>query len=101
VLTERTPAEAQAFRHALREMQLWYAHQKLFAILMSRLPLGSTCAAYDSRGWPTTERAWTMVAKANSNQCWPMILDVGHRSVHANMCMCASHTYVHMRTCTT
>ena len=83
VLVERTTQERLAFQHALREMQIWYAHQKLFAVLLSQLPPGTSGAAYGARGWPTAEKAWTMVAKPNSVNCWPMILDAGEPSFEA------------------
>ena len=77
VVVQRTKEQHDAFQFALREMQLWYAHQKLFALLLTTMPQGSTAPPYEARGWPTTERAWTMVAKMNANAGWPMICDVG------------------------
>lgn len=62
VLVERTPAERAAFDIALGSMQMWYAHQKLFAILLTTLPDGCEALPYGARGWPTVERAWCMVS---------------------------------------
>ena len=79
VLVARTSEEESAFRVALECMQIWYVHQKLFAFLLTELPerCAGTVAGYDERGWPTVERAWTMVAKMNSVASWPMLYDVG------------------------
>ena len=79
VLVARTSEEESAFRVALECMQIWYVHQKLFAFLLTELPerCAGTVAGYDERGWPTVERAWTMVAKMNDNALWPMLYDVG------------------------
>lgn len=83
VLVERTSAERAAFSHAINCMQLWYAHQKLFAVLLTELPDGCTAPPYDARGWPTVERAWTMLAKPNNMSCWPMVYEVGRSSGEA------------------
>lgn len=73
----RTEAEQEAFSTALGKMQVWYAHQKLFAILLTELPLTDVpTTPYFERGWPTCEHAWTMLAKSNSYTCWPMVLEV-------------------------
>ena len=80
VLIERTPDEREAFKLALDSMQLWYAHQKIFAMLITELPEGCTAPPYDARGWPTVERAWTMLSKPNNTSCWPMIYEVGSPS---------------------
>ena len=79
IAIERTADEEAAFRAALESMQIWYVHQKLFAILVTDLPArcAGTVAPYDARGWPTVERAWANVAKTNTNGCWPMLYDVG------------------------
>jgi len=79
IAIERTADEEAAFRAALESMQIWYVHQKLFAILVTDLPArcAGTVAPYDARGWPTVERAWANVAKPNSISCWPMLYDVG------------------------
>ena len=79
IAIERTADEEAAFRAALESMQIWYVHQKLFAILVTDLPArcAGTVAPYDARGWPTVERAWANVAKPNANGCWPMLYDVG------------------------
>ena len=83
VLVARTSEEESAFRLALECMQIWYAHQKLFAFLLTEPPerrqpgAGTNEARYDERGWPTVERAWTMIAKFNSTYSWPMLYDVG------------------------
>ena len=77
VLLARTEAEDDAFQRALGSMQIWYAHQKLFALLVTDLP--PRCADVrppSERGWPTVERQWTMVAKTNAQFTWPMIYDV-------------------------
>lgn len=110
VLIARVPAEEAAFRRALREMQLWFAHKMLFAILLTLPPASRGIATdesgseagseestpYYERGWPTVECAWTMLAKASvvaisrsssllpgSSRCWPMIYDVGSSSGEA------------------
>ena len=80
VLVERTHDEREAFSLALDSMQIWYAHQKLFAILVTELPDGCIVLPYDARGWPTVERAWTMLSKPNNMSCWPMIYEVGSAS---------------------
>lgn len=79
ILLRRTPAEQAAFRQALSQMEVWFAHKMLFAVLLTSPPegVGPGWVPYDERGWPTVERAWTMVAKTNVVACWPMILEVG------------------------
>ena len=77
----RSADEQAAFSEALSYMQLWYVHQKVFALLLTELPpRWASVLGYDARGWPTTERAWTMLSKPNSDRCWPMILEVGSDS---------------------
>ena len=83
-IVDRTAEEREAFRRAIESMQLWYAHQKLFAILLTTLPDGCTAPTYDERGWPNVERAWTMLAKPNNLSCWPMIYEVGPASGEAH-----------------
>ena len=53
VLRARSAAEERAFRSALSKMQLWYAHQKLYAILVTHLPDGHGFGRDDywQRGW--------------------------------------------------
>lgn len=75
VTKPRTPGEAAAFDHALKSMQLWYAHDKIFTFLMTRLPDSCTALPYAARGWPTCERQWAMLAKPNDNGEPPMIFD--------------------------
>ena len=65
-------------------MQLWYAHKLLFAVLLTDPELARDAEPgdggslpYVKRGWPTVERAWTMLAKTNSFWAWPMIYEVG------------------------
>ena len=79
-LIARSPAETAAFQRALSNMELWFAHKCLFAILLTVKPAGCSpeWVPYEKRGWPTVEHAWTMVAKTNVVACWPMIYDVSH-----------------------
>ena len=63
--TARTEAEQAAFGKALSTMQLWYAHQQLFTISLSKLPDGCEATPYMERGWPTVEMAWSMLVKQN------------------------------------
>lgn len=75
----RTDLEKAAFNDALSWMQLWYAHQKLFGIALSK-PLPGGAPSYDARGWPTFEKACMVLAKQNSLYSWPSILDSGNDS---------------------
>ena len=80
--TARTEAEQAAFGKALSTMQLWYAHQQLFTISLSKLPDGCEATPYMERGWPTVEMAWSMLVKQNYTAggdlgSWPMLLDAG------------------------
>lgn len=87
VLKARSPPEQAAFRAALSEMQLWYAHKLVFAILVTAPPAGAALGSwlpYEGRGWPTVERAWTVLAKTNAVACWPMVYDVSSGSGEAD-----------------
>ena len=57
----RTTKEKAAFASALHSMQIWYVHQKLCSFLVTDMPPGCMATGYEERGWPTVERAWTMV----------------------------------------
>ncbi len=77
----RTEAQDAVFRAALRNMQLWYAHQLTTVFLMTGGPPGSEGAAeYSSRGWPTFERLAASIGKRTSQWSWPLIVDVGSGS---------------------
>ena len=78
---QRTVDEKKAFSWALDRMQIWYAHAKLCAFLLTCAPdtPSTTFLPYHQRGWPTVERAWTMLAKTNNYRCWPMIYDSSSR----------------------
>ena len=73
----RTPDEQAAFEHALCTMQLWYTHQKLFVIALSRMPDGYEDVPYGERGWPTVEQAWACLVKQTTYLSWPLLLDTG------------------------
>jgi hypothetical protein len=76
----RTEAEGAAFKAALQSMQLWYAHTRIFVIMLTELPeyaAAQGVTPYLERGWPTCERAWAMLAKPHLRRCWPMLLDAG------------------------
>jgi hypothetical protein len=51
VVVPRTPIERAAFDIALNSIQVFYAHQRLFAVLISTLPEGCTAPPYHERGW--------------------------------------------------
>ena len=76
----RLPTPSHAIRHDLElaMLQAWYVHPKTFAILAT--DSGTAQAPYSSRGWPTVERAWAMLAKQKRLTSWPPILDTGSSS---------------------
>ena len=78
----RTPPERAAFEAALGSMQLWYVHQLLFTVCLTRLPAEceGLVPSWEERGWPTVEVAWAMLGKPNLRRCWPMVLDAGCES---------------------
>ena len=53
MLKRRTKVERAAFDAALARMHLWYAHQKLFAILLNPLPDGCSALPCNSAGTRT------------------------------------------------
>jgi len=74
---QRTEAERAAFNDALSTMQLWYAHQALFGVVLSAPFSDPKVPAYDARGWPTAEQAWMFLVKSKDVFAWPPILDAG------------------------
>ena len=55
--------ERLAFEHALKTMQLWYVHTKLFVILLSQIPpeAAGSFLPYSDRGWHANgDRTQTM-----------------------------------------
>jgi hypothetical protein len=83
IVVDKTSEEKQSFDFALGSMQIWYLHQKLFSIMLTSLPARCTARPYTSRGWPTIEKAWIMVAKMNNVGCWPMVYEVDSESGEA------------------
>ena len=55
---KRTEAEAAAFHRALsRTMDVWYAHQQIVTLFVTRQPSWYTGRSYDLRGWTFFERS--------------------------------------------
>ena len=76
---KRTPKEQAAFRQALSQMNIWYAHQKTLVYLLTQTPPEWPVATvpYQRRGWPSFERMISMILKHQSRQAWATICDVG------------------------
>ena len=72
---ERDELEQAAFAEALGCMQVWYAHMLTTSVLLTAPIAG--CVPYGNRGWPSFERLVSMIAKPNSANVWPLIVDVG------------------------
>ena len=62
MLSNRTPEEQEVFDVALRSMQVFYAHQKLFALLLTTVPEGCDTRSYDERGWVRSSNPIRVVA---------------------------------------
>ena len=78
----RKDAEEAAFRTALSQMQILYAHQKTLSYLLSKHPEWTVapswdCKEYLFRGWPNFERRVTMLLKLSSSVAWKNVVDVG------------------------
>mmetsp|Transcript_18068 Transcript_18068/g.52355 ORF Transcript_18068/g.52355 Transcript_18068/m.52355 type:complete len:299 (+) Transcript_18068:98-994(+) len=63
IAIERTADEEAAFRAALESMQIWYVHQKLFAILVTDLPATTWAPA-------TRRRARRRSTRSRWRSCW-------------------------------
>ena len=63
---ERTEDELEAFRTALSNMQIWYAHANTTAFLARQQ---GASPAYDARGWTTCESNWSMLIKRQEGGC--------------------------------
>ena len=78
----RKDEEEDAFRTALSQMQILYAHQKTLSYLLSKHPEWTVapswdCKEYLFRGWPNFERRVTMLLKLSSSVAWKNVVDVG------------------------
>jgi len=67
----RTDEETTVFKDALKDVNLWYAHEQTTCLLMTKVPEG--VVSYERRGWPVFERAVSVFVK-NGNQ----VLDLGN-----------------------
>lgn len=65
-----TDLERQARSRSLERIQLWYAHEKTWVWLLTRVPLGAK--PFAERGWPTFERSVCHMMKSSE-----MVLDLG------------------------
>mmetsp|Transcript_33760 Transcript_33760/g.73471 ORF Transcript_33760/g.73471 Transcript_33760/m.73471 type:complete len:413 (+) Transcript_33760:116-1354(+) len=53
---ERTPAQGESFDRALKDVNLWYAHQLVSVWMLTEIPEGWTgVKCYTERGWPSFE----------------------------------------------
>ena len=73
----RSDTEAEAFGHALSNMQLWYAHPLITGFMTRSLPTGyESLPGYADRGWPTCESSWIALAKVKRLVSWAPVFDV-------------------------
>eukprot|EP00966_Prymnesium_polylepis_P090283 2091059-Prymnesium_polylepis.1 len=72
----RTLEQKAAFGRALSEtMDVWYAHKKIVAVFVTKLPDGYAGRTYETRGWTSFERASAELIKPASCCEWPMCID--------------------------
>ena len=81
ITDERTEEEAQLFDKALRNMTLWYAHQKCTSFLM--VNSGDELRPYDARGWTTFEASVSRFLKLSLPFLWPAIVVSGEDETEA------------------
>jgi hypothetical protein len=68
--SSRTDEEEEAYRRGFKAVNLWYAHAQIMAWLLTVVPEGVT--PFASRGWPTFERAVSVMLTESSK-----LLDLG------------------------
>lgn len=66
----RDKEQDASFARSLANVNLWYAHQLVFSLLLTAVPEG--CRPYLERGWPVFERSISSLIKDSD-----MLLDVG------------------------
>ena len=79
----RTAAEDRAFRRALSQMQVMYAHKKTLVYMLTVNPKWTVtptwdCKEYIERGWPNFEQRVSMLLKMQSSRAWANVVNVGN-----------------------
>lgn len=76
----RSPVQQQCFGAALDTMQLWYAHNKLCAFILSEFPPGidPSVPVYDARGWCARNGQAEPRAPPRLRVCPPSPLTTAH-----------------------
>ena len=79
----RTAAEDRAFRRALSQMQVMYAHKKTLVYMLTVNPKWTVtptwdCKEYTERGWPNFEQRVSMLLKMQSSRAWANVVNVGN-----------------------
>ena len=72
---QRSPEEVISFGRALAKMGSWYGHKLTTVFSMSLLPFGWDATPYNSRGWPTFERAVSQLITEATHDGWRMLAD--------------------------
>merc|ERR1712232_1447734 len=63
----RTPEQTVAFKAALANINVWYAHAATITIMLTSLPPGLARADYDHSGWTNFERCVAGIISQSTN----------------------------------
>ena len=72
----RTAEQKAAFRRALHDtMDVWYAHQMIVTVFVTRLPAGFSGRTYEDRGWVRARRCSPLSGVASACVASPPCAD--------------------------